>query len=140
MQQNQTESLLEVLGKRQDVLDQVSKLEVSLVPAKRRWTNKGLTLNIVAHASPSGYHIRTGSGRGSVVAMKTLVLHDYLTQRGGAERVALLMAQEFGGGAITTSSFRPDGTFPEFGSVDVHEILPVVPARTSSTRLAMAQV
>jgi glycosyltransferase involved in cell wall biosynthesis len=70
--------------------------------------------------------------------VNTLVLHDYLTQRGGAERVALLMAQDLGGGAITTSAFRPAETFPEFGALDVHEILPVVPGRTPSRRLAMA--
>ena len=37
VQQNQTESLLEVLGQRQDVLDQVARLEIIIAPAKRRW-------------------------------------------------------------------------------------------------------
>lgn len=37
VQQNQTESLLEVLGKRQGVLDQVARLEGVIAPAKRQW-------------------------------------------------------------------------------------------------------
>ena len=70
--------------------------------------------------------------------MHTLVLHDYLVQRGGAERVALLMAQDLGGGAITTSSFRPQSTFSGFAGVDVHEILRAVPERVPRNRVAMA--
>jgi hypothetical protein len=38
VQQNQTESLLDVLGKRQEVLDQMSRLEAAIAPAKRGWT------------------------------------------------------------------------------------------------------
>jgi hypothetical protein len=38
VQQNQTESLLEVLGKRQEVLDEMSRLEAAIAPAKRGWT------------------------------------------------------------------------------------------------------
>ena len=37
VQQNQTEALLEVLGKRQGVLDQVAVLESTIAAAKRRW-------------------------------------------------------------------------------------------------------
>ena len=37
VRQSQTEALLDVLGKRQEVLDQVSKLEATIAPAKRRW-------------------------------------------------------------------------------------------------------
>lgn len=45
--------------------------------------------------------------------------HDYATQRGGAERVALLLAQAFPGAAMYTTLYDPDGTFPEFGALDV---------------------
>lgn len=45
--------------------------------------------------------------------------HDYLTQRGGAERVAMIMAQAFPGAPLHTTLYDPQGTFPEFGSVDV---------------------
>jgi hypothetical protein len=37
VQQSQTERLLEVLGRRQEVLDQIAALEVALAPAKGRW-------------------------------------------------------------------------------------------------------
>jgi hypothetical protein len=37
VQQSQTEALLEVLQRRQEVLDQVSRLEQVIVLAKRRW-------------------------------------------------------------------------------------------------------
>lgn len=45
--------------------------------------------------------------------------HDYLTQRGGAERVALIMAQAFESAPLYTTLYEPDGTFPEFTTVDV---------------------
>ena len=37
VQQSQTERLLEVLTRRQEVLDQIAALEASLAPAKGRW-------------------------------------------------------------------------------------------------------
>ena len=43
--------------------------------------------------------------------------HDYATQRGGGERVALMMAQGFPGSPMYTALYSPEGTFPEFGSV-----------------------
>lgn len=49
------------------------------------------------------------------------IVHDYLTQRGGAERVVLAMARAFPNARIHTSLYDPAGTFSEFGS------LPVVP-------------
>lgn len=45
--------------------------------------------------------------------------HDYATQRGGAERVALLLADAFPGSPMYTTLFDPAGTFPEFGSLDL---------------------
>jgi hypothetical protein len=47
------------------------------------------------------------------------LVHDYLTQRGGAERVVLAMARAFPGAPIHTSVHWPPGTFPEFASLDV---------------------
>jgi glycosyltransferase involved in cell wall biosynthesis len=47
------------------------------------------------------------------------LVHDYLTQRGGAERVVLSMAAAFPGAPVHTSLFDPDGTFPGFADVDV---------------------
>lgn len=45
--------------------------------------------------------------------------HDYATQRGGAERVALVMAEAFPGAPLYTTLYHPEGTFPEFAPLDV---------------------
>jgi len=47
------------------------------------------------------------------------IVHDYLNQRGGAERVVLEMASIWPQAPIYTSLFRPQSTFPEFGGRDV---------------------
>ena len=45
---------------------------------------------------------------------RVAIAHDYLTQRGGAERVVLAMLHTFPDAEIHTTVFDPDGTFPEF--------------------------
>lgn len=45
--------------------------------------------------------------------------HDYLTQRGGAERVVLSLARSFPGAPIHTTLFDREGTYPEFADLDV---------------------
>ena len=65
---------------------------------------------------------------------QTVVLHDYLTQHGGAERVALLLAQLVGDGAITTSAFLPERTHPAFRDVAVTELLHHVPRAALRSR------
>lgn len=67
-----------------------------------------------------------------------LVLHDYITQRGGAERVALLLAQRFGGGSLTTSAFIAESTFPEYASVEVTELLRGVSTELKKSRASLA--
>lgn len=47
------------------------------------------------------------------------IVHDYLNQLGGAERVVLAMARMFPGAPVYTSIYRPQSTHPEFASVDV---------------------
>lgn len=42
------------------------------------------------------------------------IAHDYLTQRGGAERVVLAMHKAFPEATIYTTLYDPEGTFPEF--------------------------
>ncbi len=42
------------------------------------------------------------------------IAHDYLTQRGGAERVVLAMLEAFPQALLYTMLYDPDGTFPEF--------------------------
>jgi glycosyltransferase involved in cell wall biosynthesis len=51
--------------------------------------------------------------------MKVALAHDYLTLRGGAERVVLAMAEAFPDAPIYTSLYEPDGTFEEFRELDV---------------------
>lgn len=50
---------------------------------------------------------------------RVAVAHDYLNQRGGAERVALALALMFPGAPLYTSLYRPQSTFPQFQGVDV---------------------
>lgn len=45
---------------------------------------------------------------------RVAIAHDYLTQRGGAERVVLAMARAFPEARIHTTLYDPDGTYPEF--------------------------
>ncbi len=47
------------------------------------------------------------------------IAHDYLTQRGGAERVLLLLAETFPDASLYTSLYDPVGTFPEFAGLDI---------------------
>jgi glycosyltransferase involved in cell wall biosynthesis len=48
-----------------------------------------------------------------------VIVHDYLNQRGGAERVVLEMASMWPGTPIYTSLYRPASTFPEFRGFDI---------------------
>jgi glycosyltransferase involved in cell wall biosynthesis len=50
---------------------------------------------------------------------RVAIVHDYLTQRGGAERVVLALAAAFPGAPVHTSFYAPEETFPEFAQLDV---------------------
>ncbi len=50
---------------------------------------------------------------------KVALVHDYLTQRGGAERVFLSMCRAFPDAPVYTSLYEPDLTFPEFAQFDI---------------------
>ncbi|MBW3651066.1 MAG: glycosyltransferase, partial [Actinobacteria bacterium] len=50
---------------------------------------------------------------------KVVLAHDFLTQRGGAERVFLTMAQAWPDAPILTTVYNPATTYPEFGEHDV---------------------
>ena len=66
------------------------------------------------------------------------IVHDYLTQRGGAERVVLAMHRAFPAAPIYTSLYEPDLTFPEFRDVDVRpSYLNHVPFLRRHHRLAL---
>jgi glycosyltransferase involved in cell wall biosynthesis len=63
---------------------------------------------------PSADARRRRAGRPAVA-----IAHDYLTQRGGAERVVLDIARTFPGAPIHTTLYDPDATFPEFRDLEV---------------------
>jgi glycosyltransferase involved in cell wall biosynthesis len=48
-----------------------------------------------------------------------VLVHDYLTQRGGAERVVISMLSAFPGAPLYTSLYNPTTTYPEFSEHDV---------------------
>lgn len=50
---------------------------------------------------------------------RVALAHDYLTQRGGGERVALSLLRAFPGATIYTTLYDPEGTYPEFRDADV---------------------
>lgn len=50
------------------------------------------------------------------------IVHDYLTQRGGAERVVGSMLAAFPEAPLYTSLFEPGATFPDFGHADVRSL------------------
>jgi glycosyltransferase involved in cell wall biosynthesis len=60
-----------------------------------------------------------GSTTGSSGTPRVAIAHDYLTQRGGAERVVLAMTRAFPGAPVYTSLFRPEATFADFATLDV---------------------
>ena len=56
---------------------------------------------------------------GSPGTPSVAIVHDYLTQRGGAERVFMLLAETFPDASLHTSLYDPEGTFPEFAGFDI---------------------
>lgn len=48
------------------------------------------------------------------------IAHDYLTQRGGAERVVLAMHRAFPQAPIYTTLYNPQTTFPDFADAEIH--------------------
>ncbi len=51
--------------------------------------------------------------------VRVAIAHDYLTQRGGAEKVVLSMSRAFPNAPIYTLLFDPANTFPEFADRDI---------------------
>jgi glycosyltransferase involved in cell wall biosynthesis len=83
--------------------------------------------------------------------MKVAISHDYLTQRGGAERVVLSMLRAFPRAPLYTSLYDAERTFPDFRGADVrvtgldrisplrhhHRLaLPLLPATFSRLRVS----
>lgn len=55
----------------------------------------------------------------SLPPCRVAIVHDYLTQRGGAERVVLALLRTFPGARLVTSLYQPEATFPEFSGYRV---------------------
>ena len=73
-----------------------------------------------------------------MTAPRLSIVHDYLTQRGGAERVVLAMSDAFVDAPIYTSLYDPATTYPSFAERDVRAS-PInrVPALRRDHRLAL---
>lgn len=80
-------------------------------------------MHVAQPLAPSGAATST-AGPNPARQPRVAVVHDYLTQRGGAERVALSMLRAFPGARLVTSLYEPDQTFAEFADYDV-ETLPL---------------
>ncbi|TQM95290.1 glycosyltransferase involved in cell wall biosynthesis [Ornithinimicrobium humiphilum] len=50
---------------------------------------------------------------------RVAIAHDYLTQRGGAERVVLALSRAFPEAPIYTTIYDPEGTFPDFADREI---------------------
>lgn len=50
---------------------------------------------------------------------RVAIAHDYITQRGGAERLLLSMHHAFPDARIYTTLYEPDATYPEFKDLDI---------------------
>lgn len=67
-----------------------------------------------------------------------VLVHDYLTQRGGAERVVVSLARAFPQAPLVTSLYDPSGTFSELAAVDVRSsALQRLPVLRSNHRLGL---
>jgi glycosyltransferase involved in cell wall biosynthesis len=67
---------------------------------------------------------RTDIGGPAPTGPKVVIAHDYLTQRGGAERVVLTMLDAFPGARVVTTMYDADATFPEFRDHEVETCWP----------------
>jgi glycosyltransferase involved in cell wall biosynthesis len=74
----------------------------------------------------------------NVAQLRVVIAHDYLTQRGGAERVVLSMLRAFPSARVITSIYNPAKTFPEFGAHQIQTTwLSRVPSFRRDPRLAL---
>lgn len=53
------------------------------------------------------------------MAARVAIAHDYLTQRGGAERLVLSLVKAFPEARLHTLFYEPEQTYPEFRNVDI---------------------
>jgi len=92
-----------------------------------------------ARTQPMGQWRHSAGGKGGSTQPKGVAIaHDYLTQRGGAERVVLALAEIFPEATIFTNLYDSDATFPELARSLVHcSWLDRLPGVRSHHRLAL---
>ena len=78
---------------------------------------------VAGSATSTGSSTSTGSatstGSSGPARPRVAIVHDYLTQRGGAERVVLALLAAFPDATIHTTLYDPDGTYPEFATARI---------------------
>src|SRR5881628_2564462 len=81
----------------------------------RKPVSKPAALN-TARGMSRVLHVRKYDG---VDGPRVAIAHDYLTQRGGAEKVVLSMSRIFPDAPIYTLLYDPANTYPEFAKCDI---------------------
>ncbi|RUQ09753.1 glycosyltransferase [Curtobacterium sp. HSID17257] len=67
-----------------------------------------------------------------------IVVHDYVTQRGGAERVALALSAAYPDHPMLTALYEPKSTFPDFARVRISaSFLNSIPAFRKNPQIAL---
>lgn len=71
---------------------------------------------------PGGPQTRSISAYAGQMCKRVGIVHDYLTQRGGAERLVLSLLDAFPGASCTTSVFNPGGTYAAFSQYEIQTL------------------
>jgi len=97
------------------------------------------TLELRGRVDPAGqWREESRAQRQAARSPSVAIAHDYLTQRGGAERVVMALAGIFPEARIFTNIYDPDGTFPELARSRVQcSWLDRLPGVRSHHRLAL---
>jgi len=97
------------------------------------------TLELRGRVDPAGqWREESRAQRQAARSPSVAIAHDYLTQRGGAERVVMALAGIFPEARIFTNLYDPDGTFPELARSRVQcSWLDRLPGVRSHHRLAL---
>ncbi len=69
--------------------------------------------------APPGQPVHADWDTSGLEKLDVALVHDYLNQRGGAERVLLEMSDMWPSAPVYTSLYRPQSTFPEFRQRDI---------------------
>src|SRR4051812_31849327 len=78
-----------------------------------------VTGNGARHPPPHARRRRRQEGGVLMSEPRVALVHDFLSQRGGAERVVLELAKAWPGAPLYTSIYDPEATFEGFKSIDV---------------------